>query len=78
MPLSLKRQQALLADRPHVATVRMLAVTRFGQAAVDDSPTLLWTMRCMMGMQDQLPFGATVAQNVKEWLWVARQEGATP
>ena len=71
--LSKKRQQALAADADAVRKCYAAACERFGTEALAKSPTLLWTMRCMQGVQGVLPFGATVSKNVSEWLYVARE-----
>ena len=71
---SLHRQQMLRRDLPHVQAVRAAAMIRFGENALARDPSLLWTMRCMWGMDGRLPFKATVSKTLSEWLWIARQE----
>jgi hypothetical protein len=71
---SLKRQEALLADLSSVAMVRSAATDRFGANALAQSPTLMWTMRNILGVMEELPFSATVSTNLSEWMWVVRHE----
>ena len=71
--LSHKRQAALAADAETVHKLWDGACKRFGTDAVTKSLSLIWTYRCMCGVQNSLPFDATVSTNAGELLYVARE-----
>lgn len=74
---SKKRQQALREDMPVLRGLYVRACVRFSKESVAKDPTLLWTMRCIEGVQGSLPFqGGLVAQNAGELLWCWRTYGS--
>ena len=76
--LSHKRQAALTADAETVRTLYEGACARFGADAVATSLSLIWTYRCICGVQGSLPFRATVSTNAGELLYVAREVCGLP
>ena len=76
--LSHKRQAAIAADAETVRKLYEGACERFGTDAVAKSLSLLWTYRCMCGVQGSLPFNATVSANASELLYVAREVCGLP
>lgn len=56
--LSQRRKTALAADAEIVHRLYKAACARFGIDDVRRIPSLLWTMRCMLGMDDQIPWDA--------------------
>ena len=70
--LSKRRKTALAADAETVHRLYQGACERFGAEAVGKSLSLVWTLRCMWGVQGVLPFGAMVGKNLGELLYVAR------
>ena len=76
--LSHKRQAALAADAEIVRKLWNGACERFGTDAVTKSLSLLWTYRCMCGVQNSLPFDATVSTNAGELLYVVREVCGLP
>ena len=71
--LSQRRKTALAADAALVRALYAAACTRFGYDAVQRDITLLWTMRCIQGMEGSLPFQATASRTMQELLYVARE-----
>lgn len=76
--LSHKRQAALAADAEIVRTLYEGACERFGTDAVAKSLSLLWTYRCICGVQGSLPLRAIVSTNASELLYVAREVCGLP
>lgn len=73
MKISAKRQQALKADIPTVEQLYRAAIERWGLEAITKDSTLLWTLRCMWGCTEQLPFQeGMVATNLTEFMYVAK------
>ena len=75
MKLSQKRQRELLTPET-LAEVRVLyqaACERFGEEKVRKSHNYVWDLRCMWGMTNRLPFGATRFTNLSELLWLLEQ-----
>ena len=71
--LSKKREQALLADIPAVRALHKAACLRWGPDRISASPSLVWTMRCIEGVQGAIPFvNGLISQNAGELLWVLR------
>lgn len=71
--LSQRRQVLLEADIPCVRQLYAEACVRFGADKVHGSPMLVWSMRCMAGVQGRMPFmGGLVSQNAGEFLHVLR------
>ena len=75
-----KRRQALLvADGPLVQALYETACLRWGTARVRDSISLVWTLRCIWGVQNRLPFRTgLVSQNAGELLYVLREVCGLP
>jgi len=73
MKLSKKRQLELVVCKPIVDALYYGAVERWGEEKVQKDLTRLWDLRCMWGMQNQMPFGSTVFKNLSEMLYVARE-----
>lgn len=78
MTLSQKRKHALLADGPVVERVYAAACERFGVEAVAKDLGLVWTFRCMQGMQNVLPFSDTVSQTWGEFRYVLQEVCGLP
>ena len=76
--LSKKRQQALTADAETIRKLYAEACARWGDERVIKDLSLLWTLRCMHGMQGVLPFEATQSKTLSEVLWVAREVCGLP
>jgi len=77
--LSQKRQRELLTPN-QLDEVRVLfraACERFGVEKVRTDLGLVWTLRCMWGMTNRLPFGATRFTNLSELLWLLEQAGCS-
>ena len=75
MRYSNARQAALLADRAAVAGLADRARQRFGQDAVAQDPSLVWTLRCMEGMMGVTPFDALASRSWGELRYVLEQCG---
>ena len=79
MALSQRRQRALQADRAIVEQLYVGACERFGAEAVATDVSLLWTWRCMQGVQGAVPFkDGCEAKTLKELLYVAREVCGLP
>ena len=77
--LSQKRRRELAADQAIVEQMYAAACQAFGAEKVAKDLTRLWDLRCMWGMSNRLPFGGgTVARNLGELLWVAREVCGLP
>ncbi len=70
--ISPRRQAALRTDAPYVHQLYAEACDRFGVRAVQESLALLWTLRCMQGCDETLPFHQLESRTIGELLWVAR------
>ena len=71
--LSKKRQALITADAPMVQRLYAAACDRWGYATIDADLRYLWTLRCMWGVLDVLPFAATASRTLTELLYVARE-----
>ena len=79
MALTQKRKQVLRQDQPIVEQLYRGACQRFGPTAVCKDMGLLWTWRCIQGMQDAVPFtGGMEARTLAELLYVAREVCGLP
>ena len=75
---SKKRQVALAADAETVRKLYEGACERFGTDAVAKSLSLVWTYRCICGVQGSLPFHATVSTTASDLFYVAREVCGLP
>ena len=77
MKLSQKRQRELLTPETldEVRVLYQAACERFGEEKVRKEHGRVWDLRCMWGMTNRLPFGATRFTNLSELLWLLEQAG---
>lgn len=70
--LSQRRITALQVDTLQVTRLYHQACARFGPAQVQRDLSLVWTWRCMQGVEGVLPFDALESRTLRELLYVAR------
>lgn len=72
--ISKKRQTVLRNSEQIVRKIYEAACNRFGKEKVDNKGLhLIWDMRCIMGIQNQLPFNATEFKSAAELYWIATE-----
>ncbi len=77
MRITQKRQRELLTDfnKAIVRTLHAAACERFGADVVKRDRTMVWTMRCIWGMENKLSFNSPGVLNLSELLWMLDQVG---
>lgn len=68
--ISKKRQAVISQDADTIRMIYDQACIRWGKEKVHKDLTRIWNMRCMLGMQNVVPFRSMNSQNLGEVLWV--------